>query len=796
MSDIEKLILFKAETSKADLNNNKNFISVLDDNVLSSKAKYTIDSGHMLYITLDVDLLGNLVNNIPEHGVIKTYAQNKNDYWNIVNIDKNLDTVELTCRHWCTETMLSMFIVDSKPRNLSGLAMLDWLKTNSEQYKQGKQFALDLEVGSNLSELKSMNAWHDNFYNIISDLQELYGCEIKKEGFKVELVDYVGSKTPKYKIEYGKNLISNESQEDFNITIGVLAKGYDKLYADNIIYSGKLKDNPNMRGQIVEKEYSIRVREEGKEDEDGYTYFDTEEEAKAELERLAELEFTENHIDEPLITFDTEILELSTVEEHKNDAKVWLSIGDKVATYIPKFNIDIETRIIEMEVDMLTGEITGITLSNNDIKDLKPPTLNSIKQEITKLPSVEDVIITAKNESLNTVMNGFGGYSHYHPNYTAWTDSKDVKQARQGLLANKNGWFFFRNGINIETGEADDVTMIADINGNFSADVINVGTLNADLIKAGILKSVNGESWINMSTGDAQLTGTVITKKGDKYVSINSGGITFQDNHKAEQLLRIASSYLNNRDLNGVIFASAKYADYIRFSNVPIEDLTEGWTSEVDEYRFFDLCANDFIINNYKFYKGMNVKCPMYIRNILNIASNDESATHQIYNNANGLLSLVGDNGTALGYRSGTSNKVRLRVNETADSNGCTINSFGNWNFNNAVLKNCTVSTTLDVQTLSRNTKTEAQAVLSTNRELRVLLEDIQLEHGQATVLNPYPNLPYAISSIVKKGRGDVWIDSEEQESFIIKGENDIKVNIELIIKLEDVGGEVDGSVE
>ena len=785
MINIEKLILFKTETSKADLINNAEdkIIAVLDDKVLSAKAKYTIDSGHMLYITLDVDLLGNLINNIPDHGVVKTYAQNKYDYWNIVNIDKDLDTVELTCRHWCTETLLSMFIVDSKPRNLNGLSILDWLKTNSEQYNQGKQFALDLEVGSNLSELKSMNAWHDNFYNIISDLQELYGCEIKKEGFKVELVDYVGSKTPKYKIEYGKNLISNESQEDFNITIGILAKGYDKLYADNIIYSGKLKDNPNMRGQIVGKEYNIRVREEGKEDEDGYIYFDTEE-AKAELERLARLEFTENHIDEPLITFDTEILELSTVEEHKNDAKVWLSIGDKVATYIPKFNIDIETRIIEMEVDMLTGEITSITLSNNDIKDLKPPTLNSIKQEITKLPTSQDVLITAKNESINTVMQGFGGYAHYHPNYTAWTDSKDIKQARQGLLANKNGWFFFRNGINIETGEADDVTMIADINSNFNADVINVGTLNADLIKAGILKSINGESWINMETGDAQLTGNIITKSGDKYVSMNSGGITFQDNHKSEQLLRVASSYLNNRDLNGVIFASAKYADYIRFSNIQLEDLTQGWTSEADEYTFFDLCSNDFTINTAPYYKGMNVKCPMYIKNIINIKSNDESAPHQIYNNANGLLSLVGDNGTALGYRSGTSNKIKLRVNETADSNGCTINSFGNWNFNGGAIKNANIVNTYT------NTETRTIAEVSaletdTTDNIRYVYKNITSKDNRIVLNIPkkYLGRSYDIVGVAKFGFGDYAITSKEENRFIIETDREITMNIEISIE-------------
>ena len=100
------------------------------------------------------------------------------------------------------------------------------------------------------------------------------------------------------------------------------------------------------------------------------------------------------------------------------------------------------------------------------------------------------------------------------------------------------------------------------------------------------------------------------------------------------------------------------------------------------------------------------------------------------------------------------------------------------------------------MQTLSRNVSTEAQAMLSTNKELRILLEDIQIVNGQAEVLNPYPNNKYSISSIVKKGQGDVWIDSELEDRFIIKGENDIKVNIELVIKLEDVGGEVDGSME
>lgn len=497
---IDRIRLFKSETSKADLLANKQdrLIAVLDSYVVDAKCTFNLDSNHVSTITLDADLFGNLINKIDERAIVKIHVLNQDHYFVVFDPKKDLDEIELSCKYWGTATLESMYIFDSKPRNLNGLAMMDWLKTNTEEYKQGKQYARDLEVGSNLSDLKSTNIWHNNFYDTVSDLQDLYGCEIKKEGFKVELVDYVGSKTAKYKVEYGKNLISNTSEEDLSIVKGVLAKGYDKLYADNIIYSGKLIDNPNLLGQTAEKTYAIRVREEDKEDEEGYTYYDNESEAKAALERLATLEFTVNHVDEPIVTFDTQFLDLSTVEEHKNDDKVWLNIGDKVATYIPKYNIDIETRIVEMEVDILADEITNITLSNNDIKDLKPPTLNSVTKEIEKLPSVEEVLVTAKNESWNTVMGGFGGHAWRMPNFTAWMDTDNPKTAKNCLIANYNGWLFSRGGIN---PKPEETTMIADINGNFYADVINAGVLNANLIKAGILKSFNGKSSINMGNG-------------------------------------------------------------------------------------------------------------------------------------------------------------------------------------------------------------------------------------------------------------------------------------------------------
>lgn len=388
---MNKLLLFEPNSSKNQLINEKNVLYDLKPYALKAEITYSLDSNHILIINLDAELLGDKAKYIPYKGFIKTLANNREDYWVISNIDKSLDEIELSCRHIVTEYMLSTFIVDSKPRLQNASQMIEHFRVNSQSYLEDKKFAKDLETYSNLNSevYKNMNSWHKNYYETVNDMQELFGGEIRKEGFEVGLVDFVGSQEPIYKIEYGKNLISNTTEEDLNVTIGVLAKGYDKLYADNIIYSSKVKGNKDYLGQVVEMEYPIRMIEydengEKEELDPAYQYYEDEAQAKKELERLAELEFSVNRIDDPKVTFDTKFLDLSLVEECKDESKTYLNIGDKVLTLIPRFNIVTETRIINMVVDVLGDEVIDISLSNNNLKDLKPPTFNSLKQEIIK----------------------------------------------------------------------------------------------------------------------------------------------------------------------------------------------------------------------------------------------------------------------------------------------------------------------------------------------------------------------------------------------------------------------------
>ena len=86
---------------------------------------------------------------------------------------------------------------------------------------------------------------------------------------------------------------------------GILPKGYDRIRG-NIVYSDKISS-----GITKAIEYPVRLRVEGEESEEGYTYYDTLEECQRALEDLAKKEFELNKIDEIVITYDIKFLDLT-----------------------------------------------------------------------------------------------------------------------------------------------------------------------------------------------------------------------------------------------------------------------------------------------------------------------------------------------------------------------------------------------------------------------------------------------------------------------------------------------------
>lgn len=744
--------------------NEEKLIAVLDDICLDYKINYNLDSNHTISITLDSSLAEEkgIINKIGFKQIIyaKTLENNYEPFV-LTGIDKILDdTVELVGIHWLTEVVSKIFCLDLKPRQLNANNMLKHIVENSEEYKRNEQYTRDIEISGNIDILVNCNLWQTSLGDYLEELQALYGnCEVRKKGFMISLVNKVGRDYPVYEVNYGVNLISNTISEEYLVYKGVLGKGYNGILGD-IQYTNKVKS-----GMTKVVEYKVRLRD-NQEDDENYTYYDTEEQCKQALNELAKKEV--ENLSDIVVTYDTKCLDLAIVEESNTTEKTFLEVGDVVNTKIDKYNLNINTRVFEFIYDGMVEEIEDVTLSNADIGSLKVTTLNSVSKEVENKPSREEVTSTAKQEVSDFINSGFGGHVKVYNNEIYAMDSPEKENAVKCLRLNMNGIAGSTTGWQ----------------GPYNVAITVDGQVIADRITTGTLKSLNGESWINLDSGEAQLTGTVKSQNGDQFVSMGSGGITFQDWRRKEQMLRMGISYFDaNRDLNGITFAMPTYSDFIRFSHIAKEDLTEGWTSSDKQYNFFDCWSSDQTINGNSYKKGINMYAPLHVNNNINIASNDSNSQHQIYNTAEGKLLLCGDDGILLGYRKGTLNLIRLYINETDDSNGCSILSYGNWNFNGGAIKNANIVNTYT------NLETKSIAEVSgletdTTDNIRYIYKNITSKDNRIVlnIPNEYQGREYDIVGVAKFGFGDYRISSKEENRFIIETDREMTMNIEISI--------------
>lgn len=780
MSKEVKVALFDKNTPKNKILKSIGDI-VLDNICISCETDEDLSTGdYFLDAVFIVDDEG-IWKSIEEEAILKVKLDYGYEIFDIVKVTENTRDITVFARQHTIEKQLSIRLEDVRPENQNGYSALQWMLENSNEYKEGRHYAGELEFSSDIETINTAYYQEMNLYKALFDCDQSFinrwGGEIQRRGYRTTINKKIGQDRG-FQVRHAKNMSGFESEISIDsVYTRIKPKAYNGHTIDGYVQSSNINKYATVRTVTIKYE-DVKLQEDCEEDEVGYA---TLEELQAELIRRSELEFTENHIDEIQGTYTVSFEDLSKTEEYKNYVILERCyLGDTVNVFIDKLDVNISVRAIRKKYNVMTQKVISIDLSNLDLSEFKPKSFAEVVKEINKLPEdFQNILQQAREEATDLINAGINGFVVVNKNEILIMDTADKNTATKVWRWNVNGLGFSSTGYYGEYNTA--LTM----DGKLVLNELTCEGINAMLINAGILKSLNGESWINLDNGEAQLTGSLITKNGNQYVKVSSGGITFQDDHKEEQLLRIASSYYaSNRDINGVNFSSGLYGDYIRFSNVPVEDLTAGWdSSEIQEYIFFDLCSNDFTINTSPYYKGMNIRCPMYIRNTINIKSNDESAPHQIYNNGSGLLSLIGDNGIVLGYRSGTTNKVKLRLNEAEDSNGCSNIAYGNWNFNGGAIKNANIVNTY------ANTKTKSIAevsALETNSSdnIRYIYKNITSKDNRIVlnIPNEYQGREYDIVGVAKFEFGDYRISSKEENRFIIETDREMTMNIEISI--------------
>ncbi|WP_297712001.1 phage tail spike protein [Clostridium sp.] len=717
---------------------------------------------------------------VQEEAILKVKLDYGYEEFRIVNIIKNKWNITVFARQITIQDQLATQLKDVRSINQNGHSCLQWMLKNSNEYIENRNYARDLEFSSDIDTISTAYYQDKNLYEALFDCDQSFinrwGGEIQRRGYITIINKRIGEDRG-FQVRRGKNLTSFEAETNMdNVVTRIKPVAYNGHTIDGYVQSGNIDKYARVK-TITIKYDDVKLQEDCEEGEVGYA---TLEELQAELIRRATLEFTEKHVDELQAKYRIDFVGLAKTEEYKKYAMLErVYIGDTVNVYEEKLDINVKVRVISKRYDVLRQKVIEMQLSNIDLSKFKPTSIVEIIKEINKLPeSFENVLSKAKKEATDLINAGINGFVVVNKNEILIMDTADKNTATKVWRWNINGLGHSLTGYNGEYNTA--LTM----DGKLVLNELTCEGINAMLINAGILKSLNGESWINLDSGEAQLIGTVKSQNGDQFVSMGSGGITFQDWRKKEQMLRMGISYFDaNRDLNGITFAMPLYADFIRFSHIAKEDLTQGWTSGDKQYNFFDCWSSDQTFDGNSYKKGINMYAPLWINNNINITSNDSNSPHQVYNTTEGKLLLCGDNGILLGYRKGTQNLIRLYINESDDSSGCAINAYGNWNFNSGAIKNANIVNTY------ANTETRTVAEVSTletnsTDNIRYIYKDINSKDNRIVlnIPNEYQGRSYTIVGIAKKGFGDYAITEESKNRFIIETDREMTMNIEISI--------------
>ena len=347
---------------------------------------------------------------------------------------------------------------------------------------------------------------------------DTYGGEFEFDNYKIKLHKARGSNNGVV-ISYRKNLtdVKCDISSDSSYTAVYAYAARDDI---SVSLVKPVTNSSGIAARVLMKDFSSE--------------FGTDEElTSAALNEKATEWLTTNDINALTISMSVSFVDLSQSPEYSS-YKLLESVNlcDTVTVRHKDLALNITAKVIKTTYNVLSEKYSKVELGSaranfsSTIEQLQKET-QSVKYEVQKTESkITQEYLAAIQDATNAITGNSGGYIRLNPSENPQEllimDSPDVEAATNIWRWNIGGLGHSASGYNGTYSTA--ITQ----DGHIVADFIDTGTLSANIIKAGIMQSTNGEFSFNLESGhieasDIDITGGNIDMDGGTFRTHSEG---------------------------------------------------------------------------------------------------------------------------------------------------------------------------------------------------------------------------------------------------------------------------------
>lgn len=345
-----------------------------------------------------------------------------------------------------------------------------------------------------------------------------YGGEYEFDNYTIKLHKSRG-KDNGVRIAYGKNMTELKCDVDMSASYtGIF--GYVKTDDINLTSSYNVTNTSGISTRILVRDFSSDFGENAP----------TQSLLDATVKKYAE----DNDINSIKASVTVSFVNLAQSPEYANIAPLeTVNLCDTVKIYHKELGVNIKAKVIKTVYDTIAEKYTKIELGS-----ARADMSSIITQTVKEATDAKNIAISSKSEiteayqkaiadATAAITGNSGGYIRLNPSENPQEllimDTADANTAKKIWRWNLSGLGYSSTGYNgtYKTAITQD--------GHIVADFVDTGTLTANIIKAGIMQSANGEFSFNLESGhieasDINITGGDINLDGGQLSILNNDG--------------------------------------------------------------------------------------------------------------------------------------------------------------------------------------------------------------------------------------------------------------------------------